>query len=55
MPAFALIGDVGDNVDVGDVDDVGDVGESFARMCRPAAGRAVFITHTNECIKGRGK
>ena len=40
---------------IGAVDDVDDFGESCARICRPAAGRAVFITHTNECIKGRGK
>ena len=50
MPTFALIGDVGE---IGDVDVDDHVGESFARTCRPAAGRAAFITHTNECIMGR--
>jgi hypothetical protein len=38
---------------VDDVDDVDDFGESCARICRPAAGRAVFITHTNEFISVR--
>ncbi len=40
---------------IGAVDNVDDFGESCARICRPAAGRAVFITHTNESIKGRGR